>query len=45
MSSHGGKLEIAGTVVGQWAGTRHSRDKGGCSVQVVSISGPNRGYA
>lgn len=45
MSSHGGKLEIAGTVVGQWAGARHNRDRGACSVQVVSICGPNRGYA
>ncbi|XP_053724961.1 constitutive coactivator of PPAR-gamma-like protein 1 homolog [Synchiropus splendidus] len=38
--SHGGKLEIAGTVVGQWAG---SRRRGGFPVQVVSVGGPNRG--
>lgn len=45
MSLHGGKLEIAGTVVGQWAGARHNQDKGGGSVQVVSMCGPNSGYA
>uniref|UniRef100_A0AAQ6AF10 Family with sequence similarity 120A n=1 Tax=Amphiprion ocellaris TaxID=80972 RepID=A0AAQ6AF10_AMPOC len=39
----GGKLEIAGTVVGQWAGMRHSRGRGGFPVQVVSVGGPNRG--
>uniref|UniRef100_A0A8C9ZHZ6 Family with sequence similarity 120 member A n=1 Tax=Sander lucioperca TaxID=283035 RepID=A0A8C9ZHZ6_SANLU len=44
MSSQGGKLEIAGTVVGQWAGTRRSRGRGGFPVQVVSVGGPNRGY-
>ncbi|KAF1392181.1 hypothetical protein PFLUV_G00049900 [Perca fluviatilis] len=43
MSSQGGKLEIAGTVVGQWAGTRRSRGRGGFPVQVVSVGGPNRG--
>ncbi|XP_029005792.1 constitutive coactivator of PPAR-gamma-like protein 1 homolog [Betta splendens] len=41
--SQGGKLEIAGTVVGQWAGTRRSRGRGGFPVQVVSVGGPNRG--
>lgn len=43
ISSQGGKLEIAGTVVGQWAGSRRSRGRGGFPVQVVSIGGPNRG--
>ncbi|XP_070701950.1 constitutive coactivator of PPAR-gamma-like protein 1 homolog [Pempheris klunzingeri] len=43
MSSQGGKLEIAGTVVGQWAGTRRNRGRGGFPVQVVSVGGPNRG--
>uniref|UniRef100_A0A667ZAL3 Family with sequence similarity 120 member A n=1 Tax=Myripristis murdjan TaxID=586833 RepID=A0A667ZAL3_9TELE len=43
MSSQGGKLEIAGTVVGQWAGSRRSRGRGGFPVQVVSVGGPNRG--
>uniref|UniRef100_A0A4W5L6B6 Uncharacterized protein n=1 Tax=Hucho hucho TaxID=62062 RepID=A0A4W5L6B6_9TELE len=41
MSSQGGKLEIAGTVVGQWAGVR--RGRGGFPIQVVSVGGPNRG--
>uniref|UniRef100_A0A667ZNH5 Family with sequence similarity 120 member A n=1 Tax=Myripristis murdjan TaxID=586833 RepID=A0A667ZNH5_9TELE len=44
MSSQGGKLEIAGTVVGQWAGSRRSRGRGGFPVQVVSVGGPNRGH-
>lgn len=43
LSSHGGKLEIAGTVVGQWAGTKHGRGRGGFPIQVVSVGGPNRG--
>ncbi|XP_026163573.1 constitutive coactivator of PPAR-gamma-like protein 1 homolog isoform X2 [Mastacembelus armatus] len=43
ISSQGGKLEIAGTVVGQWAGNRRSRGRGGFPVQVVSVGGPNRG--
>ncbi|XP_035517762.1 constitutive coactivator of PPAR-gamma-like protein 1 homolog isoform X1 [Morone saxatilis] len=43
MSSQGGKLEIAGTVVGQWAGARRSRGRGGFPVQVVSVGGANRG--
>ncbi|CAK6972649.1 constitutive coactivator of PPAR-gamma-like protein 1 homolog isoform X2 [Scomber scombrus] len=43
IQSQGGKLEIAGTVVGQWAGTRRSRGRGGFPVQVVSVGGPNRG--
>ncbi|XP_037624192.1 constitutive coactivator of PPAR-gamma-like protein 1 homolog [Sebastes umbrosus] len=43
ISSQGGKLEIAGTVVGQWAGTRRCRGRGGFPVQVVSVGGPNRG--
>ncbi|XP_050930617.1 constitutive coactivator of PPAR-gamma-like protein 1 homolog isoform X2 [Lates calcarifer] len=44
ISSQGGKLEIAGTVVGQWAGTRRSRGRGGLPIQVVSVGGPNRGH-
>ncbi|CAJ1051868.1 constitutive coactivator of PPAR-gamma-like protein 1 homolog isoform X2 [Xyrichtys novacula] len=43
MSSQGGKLEIAGTVVGQWAGARRGRGRGGFPVQVVSVGGPNTG--
>ncbi|TMS18881.1 constitutive coactivator of PPAR-gamma-like protein 1 homolog isoform X1 [Larimichthys crocea] len=43
IASQGGKLEIAGTVVGQWAGARRSRGRGGFPVQVVSVGGPNRG--
>ncbi|CAB1315701.1 unnamed protein product, partial [Coregonus sp. 'balchen'] len=33
MSSQGGKLEIAGTVVGQWAGIRRGRGRGGFPIQ------------
>ncbi|KAA0707649.1 Constitutive coactivator of PPAR-gamma-like protein 1 [Triplophysa tibetana] len=43
MSSQGGKLEIAGTVVGQWAGTRRGRGRAAFPIQVVSVGGPNRG--
>ncbi|XP_030584319.1 constitutive coactivator of PPAR-gamma-like protein 1 homolog isoform X1 [Archocentrus centrarchus] len=43
VQTQGAKLEIAGTVVGQWAGTRRSRGRGGFPVQVVSVGGPNRG--
>uniref|UniRef100_A0A3B4FE85 Family with sequence similarity 120A n=1 Tax=Pundamilia nyererei TaxID=303518 RepID=A0A3B4FE85_9CICH len=43
VQTQGGKLEIAGTVVGQWSGTRHSRGRGGIPLQVVSVGGPNRG--
>ncbi|XP_020503013.2 constitutive coactivator of PPAR-gamma-like protein 1 homolog [Labrus bergylta] len=43
MSSQGGKLEIAGTVVGQWAGARRGRGRAGFPLQVVSVGGPNRG--
>ncbi|XP_073500642.1 constitutive coactivator of PPAR-gamma-like protein 1 [Phyllobates terribilis] len=43
MPSQGGKLEIAGTVVGQWAGTRRGRGRGPFPLQVVSVGGPNRG--
>ncbi|KAM4721937.1 constitutive coactivator of PPAR-gamma-like protein 1 [Rhinophrynus dorsalis] len=41
--SQGGKLEIAGTVVGQWAGARRGRGRGPFPLQVVSVGGPNRG--
>ncbi|KAG8431221.1 hypothetical protein GDO86_019234 [Hymenochirus boettgeri] len=41
--SQGGKLEIAGTVVGQWAGTRRGRGRGGFPIQVVSVGGSTRG--
>uniref|UniRef100_A0A8C5R0L6 Family with sequence similarity 120 member A n=1 Tax=Leptobrachium leishanense TaxID=445787 RepID=A0A8C5R0L6_9ANUR len=41
--SHGGKLEIAGTVVGQWAGARRGRGRGTFPLQVVSVGGGNRG--
>nr|DBA18692.1 TPA: hypothetical protein GDO54_016911 [Pyxicephalus adspersus] len=41
--SQGGKLEIAGTVVGQWAGTRRGRGRGPFPIQVVSVGGPTRG--
>ncbi|KAG9260770.1 constitutive coactivator of PPAR-gamma-like protein 1 [Astyanax mexicanus] len=41
--SHGGKLEIAGTVVGQWAGARRGRGRGSFPIQVVSVGGPTRG--
>ncbi|XP_035007909.1 constitutive coactivator of PPAR-gamma-like protein 1 homolog isoform X1 [Hippoglossus stenolepis] len=43
ISSQGGKLEIAGTVVGQWAGSRRGRGRGGFPIQVVSVGGANRG--
>ncbi|XP_062320138.1 constitutive coactivator of PPAR-gamma-like protein 1 homolog isoform X2 [Osmerus eperlanus] len=43
MSSQGGKLEIAGTVVGQWAGSRRGRGRGTFPIQVVSVGGSNRG--
>ncbi|XP_005993068.1 constitutive coactivator of PPAR-gamma-like protein 1 isoform X1 [Latimeria chalumnae] len=39
----GGKLEIAGTVVGQWAGSRRGRGRGAFPLQVVSVGGPSRG--
>uniref|UniRef100_A0A8C9TDJ7 Family with sequence similarity 120 member A n=1 Tax=Scleropages formosus TaxID=113540 RepID=A0A8C9TDJ7_SCLFO len=35
--SQGGKLEIAGTVVGQWAGSRRGRGRGAFPLQVVSV--------
>ncbi|XP_062842224.1 constitutive coactivator of PPAR-gamma-like protein 1 homolog isoform X2 [Trichomycterus rosablanca] len=41
--SQGGKLEIAGTVVGHWAGTRRGRGRGGFPIQVVSVGGPRGG--
>uniref|UniRef100_A0A3Q3WUH7 Uncharacterized protein n=1 Tax=Mola mola TaxID=94237 RepID=A0A3Q3WUH7_MOLML len=37
ISSQGGKLAIAGTVVGQWAGIRSRRGRGCFPVQVVSV--------
>lgn len=40
----GGKLEIAGMVVGQWAGTRSARGRGSFGIQVVSVGGPGKGY-
>uniref|UniRef100_A0A8C3AIZ9 Family with sequence similarity 120 member A n=1 Tax=Cyclopterus lumpus TaxID=8103 RepID=A0A8C3AIZ9_CYCLU len=43
ISSQGGKLEIAGTVVGQWAWNSTPPRRGGFPVQVVSVGGPNRG--
>lgn len=33
----GGKLEIAGMVVGQWAGNKPLRGRGGFNMQVVSV--------
>ena len=44
ISSQGGKLEIAGTVVGHWAVARRSQGRGGYPVQVVSVGGSIRGY-
>lgn len=41
--SQGGKLEIAGTVVGQWAGSRRGRGRAPFPIQVVSVGGPTRG--
>ncbi|KAI4878338.1 hypothetical protein NFI96_033693 [Prochilodus magdalenae] len=41
--AQGGKLEIAGTVVGQWAGARRGRGRGSFPIQVVSVGGPTRG--
>ncbi|XP_028680959.1 constitutive coactivator of PPAR-gamma-like protein 1 isoform X1 [Erpetoichthys calabaricus] len=41
--SQGGKLEIAGTVVGQWAGSKRGRGRGTFPIQVVSVGGPSRG--
>ncbi|XP_056588530.1 constitutive coactivator of PPAR-gamma-like protein 2 isoform X2 [Triplophysa dalaica] len=35
----GGKLEIAGMVVGQWAGNKPLRGRGGFNMQVVSVGG------
>ncbi|XP_027287976.1 constitutive coactivator of PPAR-gamma-like protein 2 isoform X5 [Cricetulus griseus] len=40
----GGKLEIAGMVVGQWAGSRSSRSRGSFGMQVVSVGGPGKGH-
>uniref|UniRef100_A0A8C0HHW6 Family with sequence similarity 120C n=1 Tax=Chelonoidis abingdonii TaxID=106734 RepID=A0A8C0HHW6_CHEAB len=39
----GGKLEIAGMVVGQWAGSKPSRGRGSFGMQVVSVGGPGKG--
>ncbi|KAF6720465.1 Constitutive coactivator of PPAR-gamma-like protein 2 [Oryzias melastigma] len=40
----GGKLEIAGMVVGQWAGNKPVRGRGGFNMQVVSVgAGKGRG--
>ncbi|XP_077335018.1 constitutive coactivator of PPAR-gamma-like protein 2 isoform X5 [Lithobates pipiens] len=39
----GGKLEIAGMVVGQWAGSKPSRGRGAFGMQVVSVGGPGKG--
>eukprot|EP00062_Callorhinchus_milii_P017646 gi/632970255/ref/XP_007901547.1/ PREDICTED: constitutive coactivator of PPAR-gamma-like protein 1 [Callorhinchus milii] len=41
----GGKLEIAGTVVGQWAGSKRGRGRAAFPLQVVSVGGPARGRA
>ncbi|XP_054859095.1 constitutive coactivator of PPAR-gamma-like protein 2 [Eublepharis macularius] len=38
----GGKLEIAGMVVGQWAGSKPSRGQGSFGMQVVSVGGPGK---
>ncbi|XP_040819136.1 constitutive coactivator of PPAR-gamma-like protein 1 isoform X3 [Ochotona curzoniae] len=44
MPSQGGKLEIAGTVVGHWAGSRRGRGgRGPFPLQVVSVGGSARG--
>ncbi|XP_077002038.1 constitutive coactivator of PPAR-gamma-like protein 2 isoform X3 [Tamandua tetradactyla] len=40
----GGKLEIAGMVVGQWAGSKSSRGRGSFGMQVVSVGGPGKGH-
>uniref|UniRef100_A0A3P8PZH3 Family with sequence similarity 120C n=1 Tax=Astatotilapia calliptera TaxID=8154 RepID=A0A3P8PZH3_ASTCA len=40
----GGKLEIAGMVVGQWAGNKPVRGRGGLNMQVVSV-GAGKGTA
>uniref|UniRef100_H9H7Q6 Family with sequence similarity 120C n=1 Tax=Monodelphis domestica TaxID=13616 RepID=H9H7Q6_MONDO len=41
----GGKLEIAGMVVGQWAGSRHAQVQGSFGMQVVSIGGSVKGLS
>uniref|UniRef100_A0A671N8K9 Constitutive coactivator of PPAR-gamma-like protein 1 homolog n=1 Tax=Sinocyclocheilus anshuiensis TaxID=1608454 RepID=A0A671N8K9_9TELE len=41
--SQGGKLEIAGTVVGQWAGSCRGRGRASFPIEVVSVGGPTRG--
>uniref|UniRef100_A0A8C6XZW6 Family with sequence similarity 120 member C n=1 Tax=Naja naja TaxID=35670 RepID=A0A8C6XZW6_NAJNA len=41
----GGKLEIAGMVVGQWAGSKPSRGQGSFGMQVVSVGGPGKGFS
>ncbi|XP_052424331.1 constitutive coactivator of PPAR-gamma-like protein 1 homolog isoform X1 [Carassius gibelio] len=41
--SQGGKLEIAGTVVGQWSGSRRGRGRASFPIQLVSVGGPTRG--
>ncbi|XP_056462363.1 constitutive coactivator of PPAR-gamma-like protein 1 [Gadus chalcogrammus] len=43
VASSGGKLEIAGTVVGQWAGSHRGRGRRGFPIQVVSVGGAPRG--
>uniref|UniRef100_A0A8C5Y0P3 Constitutive coactivator of PPAR-gamma-like protein 1 n=1 Tax=Microcebus murinus TaxID=30608 RepID=A0A8C5Y0P3_MICMU len=43
--SQGGKLEIAGTVVGHWVGSRWGHGgRGPFPLQVVSVGGPARGH-
>ncbi|XP_058147542.1 constitutive coactivator of PPAR-gamma-like protein 2 [Dasypus novemcinctus] len=40
----GGKLQIAGMVVGHWAGSKSSRGQGSFGIQVVSVGGPGKGH-
>ncbi|XP_042201449.1 constitutive coactivator of PPAR-gamma-like protein 1 homolog isoform X2 [Callorhinchus milii] len=43
IAHQGGKLEIAGMVVGQWAGSRPARGRGSLNLQVVSVGGHGKG--
>uniref|UniRef100_A0A4W3IS41 Family with sequence similarity 120 member C n=1 Tax=Callorhinchus milii TaxID=7868 RepID=A0A4W3IS41_CALMI len=45
IAHQGGKLEIAGMVVGQWAGSRPARGRGSLNLQVVSVGGHGKGSA
>ncbi|XP_072285275.1 constitutive coactivator of PPAR-gamma-like protein 2 isoform X2 [Pyxicephalus adspersus] len=40
----GGNLEIAGMIVGQWAGSKPSHGRGTIGMQVISVGGAGKGH-